>query len=196
MRSSAALASALVVALVASGSSAAGALAKPSLLFLRDTEEGPIAGSGLKVGPLLELNVGGELCSDSTVGKVTVNGKAKDVIKPEHDELACEAVGSTASGAVKTVEVTSKGQVTVKASPRLAIATTRCNDAFCTSEYPCVFEISKLGGSLALPHYIELGLSGVAKRNSKSSSPLCPRTEEVSGFLEVYSPRGALYAET
>lgn len=202
MPRSSAFAAALLVALVASGSSVGGASAKTAPLFVRDGQSGPILGSGFVVGPSLEIAVGGaggELCSDESVGKLTVTGKPKDEIKHEHGEfedLACDAAGSTATGAIKTLQLTNKGQVTLTASPKFAFAATRCNDAFCTSEFPCVYEVSKLGGSLALPGYIGAGLSGVGKRNSKSSSPLCPKTEEITAIMRLYGDIGPLYAET
>jgi hypothetical protein len=176
------LAASLALSLcLASGASAA------LPLFLK--HEGKILVAGATVDAGVIVTIGGNGCFEFFGGKLSTNGKPKD--KAGFTEVfpqECTS-GYSLTGLAKTVEVTSKGQYVIKASPKLAL----------TTPGPCVYEASKLQGTFPVPGpVVTASLSGTAKLNKKLSNGTCAKAatmgSEANLTTEVLG--AALDAET
>jgi hypothetical protein len=148
----------------ASGASAA------SPLFLK-SKGGVVAPPGTPTKGVLYAQIGGYYCYQYVNGALASNATPKDKAKFSAIEAAGCAEGSPA-GLMKEVELTSKGQFTMKFGPKLAI----------TVPGPCVYEASKLKGTFTIPGITYTNtFSGVGKLNKKLSLGTCAKTALIEG---------------
>ena len=178
--------SAVLVVLALGAIFAGGASAGPAILVLSTTtvggevptEEPILPGEGV------EANLGSETCFIVSSGTLTTNGQAKDKLAlGTSGEGTCEA-GSSASGTVQQVELTSSGKATFKFAPKLTIA----------EPGPCVYEATKATGTFLSRETLEdIALTG-EKLNKRASSRFC--SSRLAGLtVDLFGQLGSILWE-
>lgn len=169
------------LAAVVVGTSATGAWAAASPLFLLHGGRILSPGSSVAVADGTPTIRGKRTtCFGFAEGSLTSNAKPTDSLTFTTGQDTCLPSGDTSShgGRVKQVTITSSGRLKLTYGPMLVLEV-RENEPTST----CVWDISKLEGTVSIPGEIKALVTGVAKRGSGSDAT-CPKTAPVEQELE------------
>ncbi len=179
---------------VALGASAAGACAAAAPVFLLDAGKitSPRATVQMAEGTPT-INHKPTTCFGYAEGTLTSNAKPMDTLTFSTGEDTCLPSGNTSwiGGHATHATITSSGRLELTYDPKLVLG---------VSEYEptskCIWDISKLAGTMGLPGEVKALMSGIAKRAKGSGAP-CPKTAPVELTLEYVQSSGQdLVAET
>jgi hypothetical protein len=125
-----------------------------------------------------ELEIGGFCGRFSFTGKLKVNSSAVDSIgvRATLSRIACEG-GPAIDARIKTVKATSAGELILLGRVRYASGS--------VEPQHCVWEMSELKGTFAIPGPVEASLYGVGSLNSRESDAGCPAQEEFNGHTSL-----------
>lgn len=138
-----------------------------------DHEDGRTMVPGEAAGLLLDLTgvAQGGNCERLEDGSLVSNDKATD--KLSFGTVTSETCSSEAalSGVTKEVKLSAKGTYSIKFASKLVFRLPG----------PCVYDLSKMGGTFSTGRSLEQGVSGTGKLFKKGSSPACPAAETFEG---------------
>jgi hypothetical protein len=152
-------------------STAPAALAGQKLLLEHENGQPVLAGeaTGLLLS-LIAVNQGAP-CERLESGTLLGNDKSTD--KLAFGTVTRETCTSEAAlgGVTKEAKLTAKGAYSLKFASKLVYRLPG----------PCVYDLSKMGGTFRTGGFLEQGVAGTGKLYKKGSSPSCPREEAFEG---------------
>lgn len=145
------------------------------------------AGSPVKGSVYFYLSGAGS-CELGLNGALTSNGQPTDTASfTGYNYYYCEGAVGGHSGFVEEIQLTSKGKLTVKASPPLTVE----------APGPCVYEIKTFKGKVGLPGtLLGVALSGKFTLNRTLSAATCTKKiKAISSFAALWDPETLEYLQ-
>lgn len=159
--------------LAVGATSAGSAVATTSPLFIMSEGKNVSPGTPVTEESGITLNGkrenGQELCFEQWAGTLGVDAKATDKFVFTEGGGTCQPEATILAGQLVQAALTSAGKLTLTYSPKLALRITG----------PCVYEASKLTGSINLFGVIQGHASAVGALNAATSSRTCSRTARI-----------------
>lgn len=164
--------------------------AAPSLFLLEGRER---INDGHPASIVFQVNVHGPTCVQRVSdGTVTATGKPTAKLSFPGEEIEQECNEDAAiSGFITAVELTSKGQFTVRSKGGIVVDEP-------VGHGRCAYEGHTFKGSFLLPStgFEDEGATSPGKLNTKLSSPGCPTGEAMDAMATLWGPVGDIEAET
>ncbi len=166
----------LTASLLVSGAVTAGAASAHSLVL---KAEGTIAPVGTVSFVEMTINVEGNPSNcdfGEYNGRLVTNSQPTDTVTNAIPvELNHCSAGTSIAGTITEAAITSKGRLTLKASPKLAL----------TVPGGCTYEMSKLTASFPVPGFAYSSAESAKAKLSKTSSRSCAKSAHIEGGVAV-----------